>query len=130
MDINKLTQKSQEALQAAQTEASRHGHVETDVIHLLCALAKQDGGLIPRLFERLGVDQDKLINEIEDAVRRKPRVSGPGVEPGKVYVSQLLTQLLDKAEQEAGRLKDEYVSTEHLLLAILDYTFAILLAGR
>ncbi|QQE13653.1 ATP-dependent chaperone ClpB [Planctomycetota bacterium] len=120
MDINKLTQKSQEALQAAQTEASRHGHVETDVIHLLCALVKQDGGLIPRLFERLGVDQNILVDEIEGEIKRKPRVSGPGIEPGKVYVSQRLTQLLDKAEQEANRLKDEYVSTEHLLLAILD----------
>ncbi|QDU35583.1 Chaperonin protein ClpB [Poriferisphaera corsica] len=120
MDINKLTQKSQEAIQAAQTEATRHGHVETDVIHLLAALVKQEGGLIPRLFERLGVDQRRLIDDIEGAINRKPKVSGPGIEPGKVAVSQRLTQLFDKAEQEANRLKDEYVSTEHLLLAVLD----------
>ena len=119
MDINKLTQKSQEALQAAQTEASRHGHVETDVLHLLAVLVKQEGGLIPRLFERLGVDRGALETEIEAAINRRPRVSGPGAEPGKVYVSQRLTQLLDKADQEAKRLKDEYVSTEHLVLAVL-----------
>ncbi|WP_432798356.1 ATP-dependent chaperone ClpB [Poriferisphaera sp. WC338] len=119
MDINKLTQKSQEALQAAQTEASRHGHVETDVIHLLAALVKQEDGLIPRLFERLGVDPGALENEIESVISRRARVSGPGAEPGKVFVSQRLTQLLDEAEQEAKRLKDEYVSTEHLILAML-----------
>ena len=118
MDINRLTQKSQEALAAAQSRAQRMGHTEVDVEHLLLALIEQSDGLVPRLFERAGVDIDALRGDIERALDSRPRVSGSGAS-GDVRVARSLAQLLDDADKEAERLKDEYVSVEHLVLAII-----------
>jgi len=118
MDINKLTQKSQEAFQSAQTKALRFGHQEVDVEHLLLALLEQPEGLIPRLLTRMDVPSSQLAAEIESELSRRPSVSGGG-EAGKVYITQRLQRLFVTAEDEAKRLKDEYVSVEHLLLAIL-----------
>ncbi|MFI8326848.1 ATP-dependent chaperone ClpB [Streptomyces sp. NPDC085529] len=120
MDMNRLTQKSQEALQDAQTKALRFGHVEVDGEHLLLALLEQGEGFVPRLLTAAGADPDATRAAVEDALSRRPSVSGPGAGPGQVYVSQRLARLLDTAEQEAKRLKDEYVSVEHLLLALLE----------
>jgi ATP-dependent Clp protease ATP-binding subunit ClpB len=119
MDPNRLTQKSQEALHDAQTKALRFGHTEVDVEHLLLALLDQPDGLVPRLLMRAGADYDALHNGLELHLEGRPRVSGPGAAPGQVYVSRALNQVLDEAEQEAQRLKDEYVSVEHILLAIV-----------
>jgi ATP-dependent Clp protease ATP-binding subunit ClpB len=119
MDLNKLTEKSQEALQAAQTKAIRHGHVEVDGEHLLLALVEQADGLVPRLLQRMDVQVDALRSRIEQELARKPRVSGPGAEAGKVYVTQRLSKLLIKAEDEAAHLKDEYVSVEHIFLTFI-----------
>ncbi|HEX3529347.1 MAG TPA: ATP-dependent chaperone ClpB [Thermoanaerobaculia bacterium] len=119
MDINKLTQKSQEALQSAQTKALRFGHQEVDVEHLLLALLEQPEGLVPRLLTRMDVPGSQLAEEIERELSRRPSVSGGGAEAGKVYITQRLQKLFVTAEDEAKRLKDEYVSVEHLLLAIL-----------
>jgi ATP-dependent Clp protease ATP-binding subunit ClpB len=119
MDPNRLTQKTQEALHDAQTKALRYGHTEVDVEHLLLALLDQSGGLIPRLLERADVDAEPLRAELESTLEGRPRVSGPGAAPGQVYVSRALGQLLDAADQEAQRLKDEYVSVEHVLLAMV-----------
>jgi ATP-dependent Clp protease ATP-binding subunit ClpB len=120
MDINKLTQKSQEALQSAQTKALRFGHQEVDVEHLLLALLEQPEGLVPRLLTRMDVPSSQLVTEVERELSRRPSVSGPGAEAGKVYVTQRLQKLFVTAEDEAKRLKDEYVSVEHLVLAMLD----------
>jgi ATP-dependent Clp protease ATP-binding subunit ClpB len=120
MDINKLTQKSQEALQSAQTKALRFGHQEVDVEHLLLALLEQPEGLIPRLLTRMDVPSSQLVTEVERELSRRPSISGGGAEAGKVYITQRLQRLFVTAEDEAKRLKDEYVSVEHLLLAILD----------
>jgi ATP-dependent Clp protease ATP-binding subunit ClpB len=120
MDINRLTQKSQEALQAAQTKALRYGHQEVDGEHLLLALLEQPEGLAPRLLNRLEVSPEAIKNAVERELERRPKVSGPGVEAGKIYLTQRLQQLMLKAEDEAKRLKDEYVSVEHLLLALID----------
>ena len=120
MDPNKLTQKTQEALHDAQTKALRYGHTEVDVEHLLLALLEQPEGLVPRLLARMDVDVGALRAAVEQQLEGRPRVSGPGAEPGEVYVSRTLGQLLDAAEQEAERLKDEYVSVEHLLLAMIE----------
>ncbi|HEY0782746.1 MAG TPA: AAA family ATPase, partial [Thermoanaerobaculia bacterium] len=119
MDINRLTQKSQEALQSAQTKALRFGHQEVDGEHLLLALLEQPEGLIPRLLARMDVDPAALVRDLEGELSRRPSVSGPGAEAGKIYLTQRLQQLLVQAEDEAKRLKDEYVSVEHLLLAFL-----------
>jgi ATP-dependent Clp protease ATP-binding subunit ClpB len=118
--MNKLTQKSQEALHDAQTKALRFGHTEVDGEHLLLALLDQPEGLVPRLLEQAGADPDRLRTALEAELERLPRVTGPGASPGQVYVTQRLARLLDTAEQEAKRLKDEYVSVEHLIIALLE----------
>jgi ATP-dependent Clp protease ATP-binding subunit ClpB len=120
MDPNKLTQKTQEALHDAQTKALRFGHTEVDVEHLLLALLDQPEGLIPRLLIGMEVDVDALRNAVELYLEGRPRVSGPGAKPGEVYVSRALSQLLDTAQREADRLKDDYVSVEHVLLAVIE----------
>jgi ATP-dependent Clp protease ATP-binding subunit ClpB len=116
MDLNRLTQKSQEALQDAQSKAASYGHTEVDGEHLLLALLDQPDGLVPRLID----DPESLRSDVESELARRPKVTGPGAEPGKVYVTQRLARLLDAAEREARRLKDEYVSVEHLLLTLTD----------
>ncbi|MGZ6848336.1 MAG: ATP-dependent chaperone ClpB [Blastococcus sp.] len=118
--MNRLTQKSQEALHDAQTKALRFGHPEVDGEHLLLALLDQPEGLTPRLLLRAGADPDRLRAEVEADLARRPRVAGPGASPGQVFVTQRLARLLDAAEREAKRLKDEYVSVEHLLIALID----------
>ena len=119
MDPNRLTQKSQEALHDAQTKALRFGHTEVDGEHLLLALLDQPEGIAPRLLAQAGADPDRLRTALEAELARRPRVTGPGVNPGEIRVTQRLARLLDTADQEAGRLKDEYVSVEHLLMALL-----------
>jgi len=120
MDLNRLTQKSQEALQNAQGLALRHGHQEVDSDHLLLALLEQPEGLVPRLLARMEVPVEALRAEVERELARRPSVSGPGAEAGKIYLTQRLQQLFLRAEDEAKRLRDEYVSVEHLLLALLE----------
>ncbi|MFF7700404.1 ATP-dependent chaperone ClpB [Streptomyces lydicus] len=120
MDMNRLTQKSQEALQEAQTIAGRMDQTEVDGEHLLLALLDQPDGLVPRLFDQAGADTEALRASLMSELSRRPKVTGPGAAPGQVYVTQRLAKLLDTAEQEAKRLKDEYVSVEHLVLALVD----------
>ena len=120
MDMNRLTQKSQEALHDAQTKALRFGHTEVDGEHLLLALLDQPEGLVPRLITAAGPEPDAVRGDVEAELSRRPKVSGPGAAPGQVFVTQRLSRVLDDAEREAGRLKDEYVSVEHLLLALAD----------
>ncbi|MBV9486959.1 MAG: AAA family ATPase, partial [Frankiaceae bacterium] len=120
MDMNRLTQKSQEALHDAQTKALRFGHTEIDGEHLLLALLEQADGLAPRLLMQTGADVEQLQNNLEAELTRRPRVTGPGAAPGQVYVTQRLNRLLDTADREAKRLKDEYVSVEHLLIALVE----------
>ena len=129
MDMNRLTQKSQEALHDAQTKALRLGHTEVDGEHLLLALLDQPEGLVPRLIVAAGGDPDAVLNDVEAELARRPKVSGPGAAPGQVFITQRLSRVLDAAEREAGRLKDEYVSVEHLLLALTDEGSATV-AGR
>jgi ATP-dependent Clp protease ATP-binding subunit ClpB len=129
MDINRLTQKSQEALQSAQTKALRYGHQEVEAEHLLLALLEQSEGLVPRLLARMDVPAASLVAELERELSRRPSVSGPGVEAGKIYISNRLQKVFLRAEDEAKRLKDEYVSVEHLVLAMIEEGAAVP-AGR
>ena len=119
MDINKFTQKSQEALSEAQSIAIQHHHMEVDVEHLFSALLHQSEGLVPRLLNRMDAPLDTIQHKLVEELQRRPRVSGPGAEHGRVYVTNKLNQILLQAEEEANRLKDEYVSVEHIILAIL-----------
>ena len=120
MDLNRMTQKTQEALGAAQTLAVRHNHQAVDTIHLLTALLEDEEGVVPRLVERAGADPHHLRQRLEGELDRLPRVSGPGAAPGNIYVTQELNQALVRAEDQARRLKDEYVSVEHVLLAMME----------
>ena len=128
MDMNRMTQKTQEAIQSAQSLAVRYGHVEVDGEHLLQALLEQEGGLVSRLVQRLDIDPKALIAAARSELQRLPSVSGPGAEPGKIYVTQRFNQLLVKAESEAKQLKDDFVSVEHLLLVLTDESKTV--AGR
>src|SRR4030095_14448772 len=111
--MNRLTQKSQEALHDAQTKALRFGHTEVDGEHLLLALLDQPDGLAPRLLEGAGADPDGLRTAVEEDLGRRPRVTGPGAAPGQVMVTQRLARLFDAAEREAGRRQGGGVSGEH-----------------
>jgi ATP-dependent Clp protease ATP-binding subunit ClpB len=119
MDPNRLTLKTQEALHDAQTKALRYGHTEVDTLHLLLVMLEQRDGLVPRLLARADVDTGTLRAAAESALERRPRVTGPGASGGQPGITRALGQLLDAAEQEAQRLKDEYVSVEHLIVAML-----------
>jgi ATP-dependent Clp protease ATP-binding subunit ClpB len=119
MNMNRFTVKSIEAIQLAETKALRYGNTEIEPEHLLLALLEQPDGLLPRLFEKMSVSTNEIIKEIEAIVERKPRVTGPGLELGKVYVSRGVNEVLLKAEDEAKKMHDEYISIEHLFLAIL-----------
>ncbi|MBW1924295.1 MAG: ATP-dependent chaperone ClpB [Deltaproteobacteria bacterium] len=120
MDLNKFTMKSQEALQEAQTMAVRYGHQEVDGEHLLLALLEQSDGLVPRLLQRMEVPVEAFQERVRAELDKKPRVAGPGAEAGKVYITQRLSKLLVKAQDEAQALKDEYISVEHILLAFVE----------
>ncbi|HEY7470599.1 MAG TPA: ATP-dependent chaperone ClpB [Acidimicrobiia bacterium] len=119
MDLNRLTEKSQQALSEAQALATRLGHTEVDGEHLLLALLSQPDGLVPRLIAQAGGDPASLTAELEAELAKHPTVTGPGVSPGEIRITQRLSRLLETADQEAKRLKDEYVSVEHLLIAFL-----------
>lgn len=122
MDINRFTQRSQQALSEAQNTAIRNGHQEVDTIHLLCSLMAQKDGLIPSLVRRMNVSENRLKSDIQSELDKKPRVSGPGAEAGKVIISSQLSRTLVRAEDIAVKMNDEYVSVEHLFLSILDDT--------
>src|SRR5436190_6814968 len=120
MDLNKFTEKSQAALMEAQNIATRNQHQAVDVEHLLLSLLEQEGGLVPRLFEKAKVAPDLLKAKLEEDLNRIPRVSGDAAAGQGVYVTQRLNKLFVKAQDEAKKLKDEYVSVEHLVLAMFD----------
>jgi ATP-dependent Clp protease ATP-binding subunit ClpB len=120
MDLNKFTIKCQQAIQEAQSKAVDFSHQEVDGEHLLLALVEQSDGLVPRLLKRMEVPVDTFHHGLMEALEKKPHISGPGTEPGKVYITQRLDKLLVKAQKEAKNLKDEYISVEHILLAFAD----------
>lgn len=115
-----MTQKSQEALQKAQNIAIQHGHQEISSEHLLSALLAEESDLIPRLLNNINIPLQTVKERAERAIMRLPRISGPGMTPDKFYVSRELSQLLVKAEEEMKALKDEYLSVEHLVLAMIE----------
>ncbi|MEM9915147.1 MAG: ATP-dependent chaperone ClpB [Planctomycetota bacterium] len=119
MDFQKFTQKTQEGLQTAQNLAIEHGHQAVDVEHLILALVDQADGLVPRLLDKLQRPADVVAGELKRNLDSRPSVSGGSTPQGQVAITQGLQQLLVAAEKQAGQLKDEYVSVEHVVLAML-----------
>jgi len=116
---NKFTIKAQEAVEAAQAYAAEYGHQALDIEHLLLAMIGQEGGVIKPLLAKLGVTPDNVVARAREKLDKLPRVSGAaGV--GQTYLTPRLNQALESASREASRLKDEYISTEHILLAMVD----------
>ena len=121
MNAQKFTQRSLEAVQEAQSLAIRGQQMQIEPAHLLLALLQQQQGLIPQLLGKLGVSVDGLTEATRRAVEALPQVSGPGREPDKIYVSGATDRTLAAAEETAANMKDEYVSVEHLFLALLEH---------
>ena len=120
MDFNRLTEKSQEAIRQAQTTAA---HTETSrwMSSICCsAMLEQEGGLAPSILLRADVPLEALHKRLVQEIEKFPKVSGAGIRPDQVYITNRLSQLFNQAEEQAKRLKDEYVSIEHLLLATAD----------
>src|SRR5439155_927324 len=118
VDLNRMTHKVQEALQSAGGIATRRSHQGIDVEHLLQALLAQPDGLAPNLLEAAGVAPRAVEEAVERELARRPQVSGPAAGPSQTFITQRLSQLLTKAEDEMRALKAEYLSVEHLLLAM------------
>ena len=120
MNTNQYTQKTLEALQAAQQLAVEYQHNALEPEHLLHALASQEQGLIPQLLQKLNVDPGSFAAAVAEKLSALPRVSGSGRDPDKVYISQATDKVLSAAAREAKAMKDEYVSVEHVFLGLLD----------
>lgn len=120
LDPNKLTQKSQEALHEAQGLATSYGHQESDVEHLFLALLDQDEGIVSGLLQKMEVPLKSFREALTKELEKRPKVSGGSREAGSVYVTNRLDQVFNRAREEALLFKDEYISVEHFLLAILE----------
>ncbi len=119
MDMNRMTVKVQEALQRASSHASRRSHQGIEVEHLLLSLVEQEGGLAPSLLDQAGVSASSVRQAVEQALTKLPQVQGAGAGPGQLHVTSRLSQVLAKAEDEQHTLKDDYLSVEHLILAMV-----------
>ena len=119
MDMNKVTVKLQEALQTASAHAMRRNHQGMDVEHLLLALLEQEGGIVPALCEQSGLSVSAVKQAVEQTLARLPQVQGAGGGPGQIHITPRLSQVLSKAEDEQRALKDDFLSVEHVLLAMV-----------
>ncbi|HHY53611.1 MAG TPA: AAA family ATPase, partial [Clostridiales bacterium] len=121
MNPQKFTQKSLEAIYDAQSLAIQNQNMQIEQQHLLCALVEQEDGLIGQMLIKMGIDRSVFLRDVQQEVAKLPGVSGPGREPNKIYISQEVDRTLTYAETLAERMKDEYVSVEHIMLALLEH---------
>ena len=121
MNAQKFTKKALEAVHSAQNIAIENQNIQIMPEHLLYALVDQDGGLVPMLLERAGVDTDNLLAQLDAEIEKMPAVSGSGREPDKVYISPVTDKIFAEAEKLAAGMRDEYVSVEHIMLAVFDH---------
>lgn len=121
MNAQKFTKKALEAVNAAQNIAIENQNMQIMPEHLLYALVDQDGGLVPMLLGRAGIDTDNLLAQTDGEINKMPAVSGSGREPDKIYISPVTDKIFAEAEKLAAGMKDEYVSVEHLMLAVFDH---------
>ncbi|MDQ3235855.1 MAG: hypothetical protein M3Q07_28940, partial [Pseudobdellovibrionaceae bacterium] len=119
MDFNRFTERTQQAIKEAQNFAIAQGHSAVDAEHLLKALLAQDNGIIPKIINKLDIPLDRLAHMVDQEIQKKPRVSGSGFDPEKIFIAQALSALLARSEQTAKKLKDDYVSVEHVFLEIV-----------
>ncbi|SKA89387.1 ATP-dependent Clp protease ATP-binding subunit ClpB [Caloramator quimbayensis] len=124
MDIEKMTLKVQEALNLSQQTAVRLNHQQVDTLHLLYALLTQDEGLIPQLIEKIGINSNLLSKEVLNHLERQPKVLGEGAASSSIYATRRFEEVLIKSEDIAKRLKDEFISVEHIFLAFLEGDYA------
>jgi ATP-dependent Clp protease ATP-binding subunit ClpB len=122
MDFNRFTEKAQETLSGSQRLAERFGQQQVDVEHLLLSMLDQDQGLAPAILSKANVSVEALKVRVQREIERLPRVSGAGGSSDQLHLSSRLARLLTQAEQEARALKDDYISVEHLLLALTEDT--------
>jgi ATP-dependent Clp protease ATP-binding subunit ClpB len=120
MNMQKFTQKSLEAISQAQTLALSNQNMQVDQEHLLYALLTQEEGLIPKLLTKMNKEVTALTQGTMSAISKKPKVSGPGREPDKIYVSSELDKALAKSDQLASKMKDDYISVEHMMLGLME----------
>ena len=120
MAENKYTQKSLEAINGAQALATEYGHQQLEQAHLLYALLQEENTLIPQLLKKMGKDVPVITAQVKALVEKCPRVSGAAREQGKIYISQDLDRAITAAAKISQRMKDEYISVEHLFLALLE----------
>ena len=120
MDIEKLTVKVQQSLNEAQLIAVKNNHQQIDTIHLFAALIAQEDGLIPNIFSKMGVNIRQLNEDINKALERMPRVTGSGADTGSVYATRRFEEVFVKAEDEAKKFKDSFISVEHVMLGLMD----------
>ena len=120
MNANKYTKRSMEAIQNAQSIALNYNHQQIEQLHLLMALLRQESGLIPQLLKRMGKTPESLEAAVGEKLRQLPAVTGSGREAGKYYIARSVDQLFSQAEEVAESMKDEFVSVEHLFLAMID----------
>ncbi|WP_320175944.1 ATP-dependent chaperone ClpB [Maridesulfovibrio sp.] len=120
MDPNKFTQKTNDAIAAAQSLAVKNGQQQIEVEHLLLALVEQEKGIVSKILEKSSINPADYKKAVEDEIRKLPRVSGPGAQPGQVFVTQRLNRIIVASEEIAQRMQDEFISVEHLFLAIMD----------
>ena len=121
MDAQKCTQKSLEAIKEAQSLAIEYQNMQIDTPHLAYALLNQPDGLIPQLLTKMNVDPAAVAQSMRSVIEKLPKVTGPGRKPDKIYVSQETDKILNAAEKTAEQMQDEYISVEHIFLAILDH---------
>src|SRR5436305_7006705 len=120
MDPNRLTEKSQDAIRQAQALAISLGNQQVDVEHLLMAMLEQEGGLAPSILIKADIPLESLHRRLKQELDKIPKVTGGGNSADQIYITTRLSRLFTAAEEQAKRLKDEYVSIEHLLLATAD----------
>lgn len=120
VDFNRFTEKSLEAIQLAENKALEANNIQIEAEHLWLALQDQEDGLLNSLLLKMNISPKPLYEQVEGLVRRIPRITGPGREPGKIYISQNMNRIFLQAEEEMKNMNDEYISVEHMILATID----------
>ena len=121
MNTEKLTQKTIEALRGAQNAATENGNPSVEEEHLLYALLTQPDGLVGEVMRSVGASPEDMIAELDRLIAQFPKAGGSGYDPSRIYISASLDKALTEAEKQAGKMKDDYISVEHVLLGILEY---------